>query len=152
MAPQACKVISPHAHEISGWKILSRLLPLRAPHIEGMNGGVQSDLAILEFNNGEKLEVFHSRIIRLQQEIILYRETLYPTIFIFQHMKALSKSKKSKAFIAPKMTDLITFLDNNGKCAVYTGVNIHGLYCYIYMVGAPTTLTTSGQRYHDFFP
>ena len=31
-----------------------------------MNGDVQSDLATLEFKNGEKLEYFHSRIIRLQ--------------------------------------------------------------------------------------
>ena len=28
------------------------------------------------------------------------------------------------------MTDLIKFLDNNRKLAVYKGLNIHGLYCY----------------------
>ena len=30
-------------------------------------------------------------------------------------MKALTKSEKLRDFIAPKMTDLITFLDNNGN-------------------------------------
>ena len=34
-----------------------------APHIGGMNGDVKYDLATLTFNNGEKLEYFHSRII-----------------------------------------------------------------------------------------
>ena len=36
-------------------------------------------------------------------------------------MKALTKSEKLRAFIAPKMTDLITFLDKNGKSTVYIG-------------------------------
>ena len=46
-------------------------------------------------------------------------------------MKALSKSYKLKALIAPNMTDLITLLDNSVKYAVYTGVNINGLYLYL---------------------
>ena len=46
-------------------------------------------------------------------------------------MKALSKSEKTKEFIAPNMTDIITFLDNNGKSAVYIGGNIRGIYCYL---------------------
>ena len=58
-------------------------------------------------------------------------------------MKAFSNSEKLKVLIAPKMKDIITFLDNNGKYAVYKGGNIHGLYCYLDMIGAPTTLTTS---------
>ena len=65
MAPQSYKIVRIHAHEISGWKILSRLLHSCAPHFGGMNGDVQSDLATLEFKNGEELEDFHSRIIRL---------------------------------------------------------------------------------------
>ena len=48
------------------------------------------------------------------------------------------------------MTDLITFLDNDRKSAVYKGENIHGIYRYIEMIGYPTTSTTSGQRYHNF--
>ena len=71
MAPQAYKVVSTHAHEISGWNILSILLHSRAPKLGGMNGDVQSDLAILAFRNGEQSEDFHSRILRLQQEIML---------------------------------------------------------------------------------
>ena len=71
MAPQACKVVSTHAHDISRWNILSRLLHSRAPHLGGMNGDVQSDLDTLAFRNGEQLEDFHSRILRLQQEIML---------------------------------------------------------------------------------
>ena len=67
MAPQAYKVVSTHAHEISGWTILSRILYSRAPHLGGMNGYVKSDLATLAFRNGEQLEYFHGRILRLQQ-------------------------------------------------------------------------------------
>ena len=67
IAPQSCKVASTHANEISGWKILSRILHSRAPHISGMNGGVKSDLAILAFKNGEQLKDFHSIIIILKQ-------------------------------------------------------------------------------------
>ena len=52
MAPQSYKVVIAHAHEISEWKILSRLLHPRASHLGVMNGGVQSDLATLEFKNG----------------------------------------------------------------------------------------------------
>ena len=50
------------------------------------------------------------------------------------------------------MIDLITFLDNNGKYAVYTGGDIHGIYRYLEMIGAPTTLTTSVQRSYHFSP
>ena len=50
------------------------------------------------------------------------------------------------------MIDIITFLDNNVKSAVYKGGNIHGLYCYLYIIGYPTTLTTSGQHSHHFGP
>ena len=67
-------------------------------------------------------------------------------------MKALSKSDKLKSFIAPKMTDIITFLDNHGNSAIYTGVSIHGLYCYIEIIGSPSTLTTSSQSAHHFDP
>ena len=67
MAPKAYKFVSTHTHEISGWNILSRLIHSRAPHLVRMNGDVQSDIATLAFNNGEQLEYFHSRILRLQQ-------------------------------------------------------------------------------------
>ena len=46
-------------------------------------------------------------------------------------MKTLSNKNKLKAFIVPKMAYLITFLDNNGKLSVYTGVNIHVIYRYL---------------------
>ena len=67
MEPQAYKVVSTHAHEISVWKILSILLHSHAPHCGELNGGVKSDLSTLAFKNGEQLEYFHSRIIKLQQ-------------------------------------------------------------------------------------
>ena len=67
MAPQAYKIVSTHAHEISGWNILFRLLHSRAPHLGGMNGDVQYNLATLAFNNGEQIEDYHSRILILQQ-------------------------------------------------------------------------------------
>ena len=88
MAPQAYKVVRTHAHEISGWTILSRLLHSRAPHSGGMNGDVQSDLATLAFKIGEQLEGFHSRIIRLQRGTILSRENVYPTRLLSQYIKA----------------------------------------------------------------
>ena len=67
-------------------------------------------------------------------------------------MKALTKSEKLRAFIVPKMKDLITFLDKNVKSAVYTGGYIHGIYRYLEMIGAPTKLATSGQNSHHFGP
>ena len=50
------------------------------------------------------------------------------------------------------ITDLITFLDNNVKSTVYTGINIHGLYIYLEIIGSPTTLTPSGQKSHRLGP
>ena len=85
-----------------------------------MNGYVQSDLATLAFKNGEQIEDFHSRILRLQQEIMLSGEIFSPSIPLIHYMKELSKRDKLIYFIAPKMKYLITFLDNNGKYAVYT--------------------------------
>ena len=117
-----------------------------------MNGDVQSDLATLAFKSGEQLEDFHIRIIRLQQEIMLSGEIFSPTRLIFQYMKALKKSEKHRDFIAPNMTDLINFLDNNVKSVVYTGGDIHGIYRYLEMIGAPTTLTNSGHLSHNFGP
>ena len=90
MAPQSYKVISTHAHEISVWTILSRLLHSRPPHLGGMNGDVQYDLSTLAFKNGEQLEDFHSRIIRLQQEIMLSGEIVSSTRLLFQYMKAIT--------------------------------------------------------------
>ena len=58
MATQSYKVVSTHYHEISGWTILSRLIHSRAPHLGGINGDVQSDIATLAFRNGEQLEFF----------------------------------------------------------------------------------------------
>ena len=152
MAHQSYKVVITHSNEISGWTILSRLLHSRATHIEGMNSDVQYDLSILEFKNREQLEEFHGRILRLQQEIMLSGEIFSTTRLLFRYMKELSKSDKLRSFIAHKMIDLITFFYNNGKYAVYTGVDIHVIYRYLEMIGSPTTLTTSGQRYHNFSP
>ena len=46
---------------------------------------------------------------------MLSGEIVSPTRLLFQYMKAFSKSDKRRTFIATKMTDIITFLDNNGK-------------------------------------
>ena len=79
-------------------------------------------------------------------------ENFFPTRLIFQYMKEFSKSDKLRAFIAPKMTALTTLFDKNIKYAVYTGEDIHGIYCYLEMIGYPTTLTTSGQLSHHYSP
>ena len=152
MAPQAYNFFRTHAHEISGWAIFSILLHSHYPHLGGMNGDVQSDIATLAFKNGEQLEDFHGRILRLQQRIMLSGEMVSPTKLLFQSIKAFSKSYKIRAFIVPKMTGLITFLDNNRKSTFYIGLDIHGIYSYLEMIGTPTTLTTSGQRSHNFSP
>ena len=62
---------------------------------------------------------------------MLSGEIISPTRLLFHYIKALTKSEKLRAFIAPNMTDIITFLDNNGKSAVYTGGDIHGIYRYL---------------------
>ena len=67
-------------------------------------------------------------------------------------MKALSNSDKLRAFIDPKIIDLITFLGNNVNSTVYKGGYIHGIYRYLDMIGYPTTLTTSGQLSNNFRP
>ena len=54
-------------------------------------------------------------------------------------MKALSNSDKLKAFIAPKIIYLITFLDNNGKSDVYKVGDMHGIYFYLEMIRSPKT-------------
>ena len=152
MAPQPYKVISTQANEISGWTILSRLLHSRATHFGGMNGDIQSDLATLVFKNGEQLEDFHIRVIRLQQEIILSGEIVSPNRLLIQYTKALINSKKIRAPIAPNIIDFINFLGNNRKSAVYTGGDIRGIYRYLDMIGAPSTLNTSSQRYRNLGP
>ena len=58
-------------------------------------------------------------------------EIVSPTRIMFQYMKALSNSDKLRAFISPKMIDLITFLDNNIKSDVYTGGEINVIYHYL---------------------
>ena len=72
MAPQAYKVVITDAIKIPGWKIISRLLHSRAPHLGGMRGDVQDDLSALALKNGEQLEDFHIRILRLQKKINLF--------------------------------------------------------------------------------
>ena len=66
-----------------------------------MNGDIKYDIATLAFKNGEQLENFHRKIIRLQQEIMLYGEIVAPDRLLFQCMKASEKSYKLRAFIAP---------------------------------------------------
>ena len=79
---------------------------------------------------------------------MLSGENLSPTRILFQYMKA--NSDKLRAFIAPKMIYIITFLDNNVKYFVYIRGDILGIYRYLEMIGAPTTVTTSSQSSHHF--
>ena len=83
---------------------------------------------------------------------MLSGEIVSPARLIFQYMKALTKSEKLRAFIAPKMTYFITFIDNKGKYAVDDGGGIHGIYRYLEIIRAPTTLTTSSHRSKHFGP
>ena len=97
MEHQAYKVFRTNAHEILRCTIISRLLHSRAPHLGGINGYVKSELANMAFKNGEQLGEFHSRILILQQEVILSGEKFSPTRLLFQYTKALSKSYCSRS-------------------------------------------------------
>ena len=124
-------------------EILSRIIHSCTPHphLVGVNCDVQYDLSTLAFKIGCKIEDFHIRILRLQQEVIISGEYVSPTTHLFQYMKALSKSNNIKGLIVAKMTNIITLLDNR-KYAVYTGGNILEIYWYLKMIGSPKTLTT----------
>ena len=67
MAYQVYKFITTQAHEVSGWTILSILLHVRASHLGGINGDIQSYQYNLALKQGEQLDKFHIRILRLQQ-------------------------------------------------------------------------------------
>ena len=141
MVLQSYKFITTHDHEISVCNILSILLQELPPCIEGINIYFQFELATLAFKQGEKLESFYIRILIPQKKVKISRWGLYPTIILFQYMQALSNSFKIKSFIVPNITYLITFPDKNLKSYVYTEGNIHGLYCYLYIIGDPNNLT-----------
>ena len=98
----------------------------------------------------EKIDSFHIIITRLQQEINIRGEPASPTRLIIQYTKSLSKSDKLKVFIAPNMKYLIILIENNGKLAICTGGNIHVIYHYLDIIGAPTNLTSFGHRYHPY--
>ena len=106
----------------------------------------------MALKNIEQLEYFHSRTLRLQHKLILFGETVSPKRLLLQYMRKLPKSDKLKEFIATKMADPITLLDNNGNSAVYIGENNRGIYHNLEMIVSLTTFTTSGQRYHHFGP
>ena len=65
-------------------------------------------------------------------------------------MKSLSKFDGLNIFIEPDITGLITYIDNHGKEALYSGSNIHYLYCYLYIIGDPTILIYSSCISHYF--
>ena len=71
--------VNTHTREILGWKIIYRLLHALSNHLGEVNDDVQFDLSTLAFNIKEEIKYFHSSILRLQQEIILYEETVPPT-------------------------------------------------------------------------
>ena len=79
-------------------------------------------------------------------------ETVSPTRLIFQHKKALSKCDGIKAFIALNMICIYHIFDNYRKEELYSGSDIHDLYCYLYTIGAPYTLNYSSHNLHCFGP
>ena len=89
---------------------------------------------------------------------MLSGEIFSPTRLLLQYMKALTKSEKLKAFMAPKMTDLITFIDTNKKYTEYNGGDIHGIYRYLEIIGAINGFSFSlfvnafrnGEQLEDF--
>ena len=59
---------------------------------------------------------------------MLSGETVSPARLLFKYTKAFSNSDKLKVLIAPKITDITKFFDNNRKYAIYTGGDIDGTY------------------------
>ena len=55
----------------------------------------------------------------------------------------LSKYDVLKALVTPNVTDIIIYIENHGKEVHYVGSDIHYIYCYLEMIGAPTTLNYS---------
>ena len=88
MEPEAHKVFTTHDHTIPGWTILCRIIHSQVPNIGCMNGDIQSDTPILALNQGGKTEYFYIVILKLQQEINLYGETVSPTRLNLHYMKA----------------------------------------------------------------
>ena len=64
----------------------------------------------------------------------------------------LSKYDLLKALVTPNVTDIIIYIENHGKEVHYVGSDIHYIYCYLDMIGAPTTLTCSDQNSNSFGP
>ena len=83
---------------------------------------------------------------------MLSGENVSPIRLLFQYTMALTKSEKLRAFIAPKMIYLINLFDKNRKYTVYEEGDIHGIYRYLEMIGAPTAFTASGHCSHHFGP
>ena len=71
---------------------------------------------------------------------------------LYQYIKPLSNFYGLKGFIAPKMMDIITYIENPVKDASYSRSDIHYIYHYLCMIGAPTTLDYSGQNSNSFDP
>ena len=82
MATYFYKVVNTHAYETSGLIILSILIHSLDSHIGGMNGVFQSDLAILEFNNGENLKVFMSEFLDFNRKYSSL-EKHYPLQYLY---------------------------------------------------------------------
>ena len=77
-------------------------------------------------NREQNLNIFlYSRIIsdvKTGNYPLLEEKCIPPIRIISRYIEALLKyHTNSKSLIMPKMTYLITFLDNNGKSDIYTG-------------------------------
>ena len=67
MGTQSYKFAITHAHAISGWTILSKLLHAQSPYIGVLNGTVRSELYTLAFKKRYQLEGFLISIPRHQK-------------------------------------------------------------------------------------
>ena len=63
-------------------------------------------------------------------------------------MKSLTKCDGLKAFIAPNVKNIITYIYNIVKEELYEEIGIHYLYSNLYIIVNLTTLTYSGSYYH----
>ena len=95
-----------------------------------MDGDDQSNLSTLTSITENNLKIFTLEYSDLNSKLTSL-DKLYPLKdFTSSKWMNMSKCDELKAFIALKMTDIITFIDNNGKLAIYKGLNIHVIYSY----------------------
>ena len=152
ISSQAYKIVSTNYHEISGWKIISRLIHWCAPHLGEMNNYVQSDLFILELKKRRTTwMILYQNSQTSTGNYTLCRNYISYKTYILVHEGMVKEIQNQRIYFnQDERSHHIPWQQQ--KTDLYTGVNIHGLYHYLEIIGSPMTLNTSGQCSCNFGP